>query len=58
MTHNEFRKWLAKQGATFEEGKRHTKVFLNGRLSVIPRHGRKELPTGTVEAIKKQLGIT
>ncbi|MFN3077225.1 MAG: type II toxin-antitoxin system HicA family toxin [Alphaproteobacteria bacterium] len=57
MTHDEFKRWLAKQGARFEEGKRHTKVFLGGRASVLPRHGRKEIPAGTVNAIKHQLGI-
>ena len=57
MTHDEFRRWLAKQGATFAEGKRHTKVYLHGRISVLPRHGRKEIPNGTLRAIKRQLGL-
>lgn len=57
MTHDGFKRWLAKQGARFEEGKSHTKVYLDGRMSVIPRHGRREIPTGTVNAIKKQLGL-
>jgi mRNA interferase HicA len=34
----------------------HIKVFLNGRQSVLPMHAT-ELKTGTVEAIKKQLGL-
>lgn len=57
MTHDEFRRWLARQGARFVEGTRHTKVYLNGRVSTLPRHGRKEMPAGTMNAIKRQLGL-
>jgi len=32
------------------------KVFLKGRISYLPMHG-KELKTGLVEGIKKQLGL-
>lgn len=54
---NEFKRWLAKQGATFQTTKgSHLKIFLNGRQSVIPMHSA-ELKTGTVEGIKKQLGL-
>jgi mRNA interferase HicA len=57
MNSNEFKRWLAKQGATFAPGNgSHLKVFLNGRQSVLPMHAR-ELKTGLVEAIKKQLGL-
>ena len=57
MTSNEFKRWLAKQGATFVPGKgSHLKVFLHGRQSVLPMHAA-ELKTGTVEGIKKQLGL-
>jgi mRNA interferase HicA len=53
----EFKRWLAKQGATFSPGRgSHLKVNLNGRQSVLPMHST-ELKTGTVEAIKKQLGL-
>jgi mRNA interferase HicA len=57
MTHDEFKRWLAKQGAHFDEGKRHTKVFLNDKASVLPRHGKKEIAVGTLNAIKRQLGL-
>lgn len=57
MTHDEFRRYLAGLGATFKEGTRHTKVHLDGRTSFLPRHGSREIPTGTVRAIKRQLGI-
>jgi hypothetical protein len=33
----------------------HTKVTLNHRSTVVPRHG-KDLKTGTLRAILKQLG--
>ena len=57
MNSNEFKRWLAKQGATFVQGKgSHLKVFLNGHQSVMPMHAT-ELKTGTVQAIKKQLGL-
>ena len=57
MNLHKFKRWLAKQGATFEPGKgSHLKVFLNGRQSVLPMH-HTELKTGTVEGIKKQLGL-
>ncbi len=54
---NEFKRWLAAQGATFKPGKgSHFKVFLNGKQSILPMHD-KELGTGLVNAIKKQLGL-
>lgn len=57
MNSNEFKRWLTKQGATFQNAKgSHIKIFLNGRQSVMPVHGA-ELKTGTVEGIKKQLGL-
>jgi len=58
MKTNEFRRWLAQQGATFKSGKgSHVKVYLNGRLSVLPMHGSKELGKGLMEKIKKDLGL-
>jgi mRNA interferase HicA len=57
MTSKEFKRWLAEQGATFKAGKgSHLKVYLNGRQSVLPMHS-SELKKGTVEGIKKQLGL-
>lgn len=51
------KRWLEKQGATFEPGKGgHLKVYLNGRRSVLPMHST-ELKKGTEQAIKKQLGL-
>jgi len=57
MKSTEFKRWLAQQGATFKAGKgSHLKVSLNGRNSVLPMHN-KELGTGLIQAIKKQLGL-
>lgn len=38
------------------EGGSHTKVLLNGRGTVVPRHAT-DLPKGTFRAILKQLGL-
>ena len=55
---NEFRRWLAKQGVTFgTQAGSHLKLFHQGRQSVLPLHGKKELPKGLVADIKKQLGL-
>jgi mRNA interferase HicA len=44
-------------GATFIPSKgSHFRVMLNGKVSILPMH-QKDIPTGTVEAIKKQLGL-
>jgi mRNA interferase HicA len=54
---SEFKRWLAAKGATFAPGKgSHLKITLNGKSSVLPMHS-KELKTGLVEAVKKQLGL-
>ncbi|WP_087688713.1 type II toxin-antitoxin system HicA family toxin [Pandoraea sp. PE-S2R-1] len=55
MKRNELVRWLAEQGATFKEGSSHTKVYLHGQQTVIPRH--TEIKKGTVEGIKKQLNL-
>lgn len=56
MKMTEFRRWLLQQGARFEEGGKHTKVYLNGRQSTLPRHA-KEIGEGLRQAILKQLGL-
>jgi mRNA interferase HicA len=59
MTAAQFRRWLARHGCTFEPGKGgHLIVRRVGRKSVLPMHGsRKELGTGLVEKIKRDLGL-
>lgn len=57
MNSHQFKRYLARQGATFKPGKGgHLKVFLGARQAVLPMHST-ELKKGTVEAIKKQLGL-
>lgn len=57
MKQSEFVRWLKKQGATFEEGTKHLKIYLNGKQSHVPRHKTEELKPGLIEGIKKQLGL-
>jgi mRNA interferase HicA len=57
MKSSEFKRWLADRGASFKPGRgSHLKVTLNGKQSVLPMHN-KELGTGLVAAIKRQLGV-
>jgi mRNA interferase HicA len=60
VTSAEFKRWLERQGASFEPAKdRHIWVMLRGRRAILPMHGgRKEMKSGTVTAIKKQPGLT
>jgi mRNA interferase HicA len=53
----EFRRWLSARGARFVEGAKHTKVYLNGRQTTLPRHPGEELGEGLRKAILKQLGL-
>ena len=57
MKSSEFRRQLAAMGATFKEGGRHTKVYLNGHQSTLPRHAAQEIGEGLRRAILKQLGL-
>ncbi len=58
MTSRQFKKWLTKQGCTFERGDGgHLIVRLGQYKSVLPMHGKKDMPIGTMEAIKKDLGL-
>ena len=57
MNSEEFKRWLTQQGATFQQAKgSHVKVYLNGKQSILPMHNT-DLKTGTLEGIKKQLGL-
>jgi mRNA interferase HicA len=59
MTSQEFKRWLGKQGCTFEPGHGgHLIVRLGTRMSILPMHGKhKDLGTGLMTAIKKDLGL-
>jgi mRNA interferase HicA len=54
---SQLKRWLAARGAAFSPAKgSHLKVELNGKFSYLPMHS-KDLGTGLVAAIKKQLGL-
>jgi mRNA interferase HicA len=58
MKYSEFRRYLKSLGATFLPAKgSHWRVTLNGKSSIFPDHGAKEMKTGLVESIKKDLGV-
>ena len=57
MKQSEFVRWLARQGATFKDGKKHLMVYLNGEHSMLPRHPSKELKQPLVEGVKKKLKL-
>jgi len=58
MNSGQFRRYLAKQGCTFEEGARHTLVRRGDKVAALPRHGgSKQLGTGLMKAIKRDLGL-
>jgi len=58
MTGAEFKRWLEKQGCTFGTQKgSHLKVYREGRQTVLPIHPKKELKTGTMNGIRKALGL-
>lgn len=59
MNSAEFQRWLKSKGAKFDRSRgkgSHMYVTLNGKSTVMPTHG-KEMRTGTVESIKRQLGL-
>jgi mRNA interferase HicA len=65
VTAREFRRWLARQGCSFENhkgGSGHLTVILTvirgNRRSQLPMHGsNRELGSGLVRKIKKDLGL-
>ncbi|MDN8617973.1 type II toxin-antitoxin system HicA family toxin [Variovorax ginsengisoli] len=57
MKTSEFRRFLASLGATFVEGKKHTKAYLNGKQTTLPRHATEELGLGLRMLILRQLGV-
>jgi mRNA interferase HicA len=57
MTASELKRWLKKQGCTFQEGTKHTKVILGSKATRIPRHPSQEVKTGTLNSILKELAL-
>jgi mRNA interferase HicA len=53
----ELRRLLRAQGCTFEEGRKHTMVRLGACSAIMPRHPSKEIASGTLHAIFRQLGL-
>lgn len=59
MSYNEFKRWLIAQGvilARKEKGS-HMIIEFNGKKTVFPNHGKKEIPESTRLKIKKDLGL-
>ncbi len=59
MNSDQFRRYLAKNGTTFEPGKGGHLIARRGKLvSVLPQHGgKKQLGTGLMAKIKRDLGL-
>jgi mRNA interferase HicA len=54
---SELRRWLKKQGCTFIEESGHTRIVLGSKISRMPRHPAKEIKTGTLNSILKDLEL-
>jgi mRNA interferase HicA len=58
---NQFKRWLSKQGGSFEShktGSGHLTVIKGKRRSQLPMHGgKKQLGLGLIKKIKKDLGV-
>lgn len=60
MKFNEFRRWLEAQGVTFSKSAKgsHFKIRApNGKQTIFPNHGAKEIGEGLRKRIIKQLGL-
>jgi mRNA interferase HicA len=58
MKYSEFRRWLLRQGCRLEAAKgSHYKVYFRDRHTIFPDHGSKEIGSGLVRKIKKDLGL-
>jgi mRNA interferase HicA len=55
---SELRRWLRKRGCTLVEESRHTRIVLGLKVSRMPRHPAKEIKTGTLQSILKDLDLT
>jgi mRNA interferase HicA len=55
MKTGDLKRQLRALGARFEEGTKHTKVYLGTRRTIMPRHS--EIPDNLAKAILKQLGV-
>ena len=53
----ELKRWLRKRGCTFVEETRHTRIVLGTKISRMPRHPAKEIKTGTLQSILRDLDL-
>lgn len=57
MKYSEFKRWLEQQGAILHPAKgSHFKAMLNGRQTIFPNHGAKEMPKPLVGVSRKTWG--
>jgi mRNA interferase HicA len=54
---NELRLWLRKQDCRFVVESRHTRIILGSKISRMPRHPAKEIKTGTLQSILRDLDL-
>jgi mRNA interferase HicA len=54
---SELRRWLKKHGCTFVEESEHTRIVRGSKVSRMPRHPAKEIKTGTLKSILKDLDL-
>jgi len=54
---SELKRWLKKHGCSFVEESRHTRIVLGSRISRMPRHPAKEIKSGTLQSILKDLDL-
>lgn len=57
MKTSAFMKSLKRKGAIIENGKKHYKVYLNGKKTTVPRHKGQEINEGLRINILRQLGL-
>ena len=57
MKYNEFVKELKQQGVIFDERKRPTKLYLNGKQSTLKRNPTQEISNAYANLIRSQLGL-
>ncbi|MGA2182496.1 MAG: type II toxin-antitoxin system HicA family toxin [Bryobacteraceae bacterium] len=57
MKASELKRWLRKQGCAFVEETRHTRIVLGSKVSRMPRHPAKEIKTGTLQVILRDLDL-
>jgi mRNA interferase HicA len=60
MKYSEFKRWLEQQGVKFipsRKGSSHYSAVLGDKITTFPFHGAKEIKSGLVAKIKKDLGL-